>query len=61
MIGGRFHTKEKVKNHTILVITYTSSERKQIILDVTTTMKDSEQVLNKFKELKPVHSGPIQL
>lgn len=61
MIGGRVHTKEKVKNHTILVITYISSEQKQIILDVTATVKDSERMLNHFKELKPNQTGSIQL
>ena len=61
MIGGRVHTKEKVKNHTILAITYFSGERKQIILDVTAAVKDSERVLNHFKELKPIQTGSIQL
>ena len=61
MIGGRVHTKEKVENHTILAITYFSGERKQIILDVTTAIKDSERVLNHFKELKPIQTGSIQL
>lgn len=61
MIGGRVHTKEKVNNHTILVITYNSGEQKQIILDVTAAVKDSERVLNYFKELKPVQTGSIQL
>lgn len=61
MVGGRVHTKEKVKNHTILVITYISGERKQIILDVTAAVKDSERVLNHFKELKPVQISSIQL
>lgn len=61
MVGGRVHTKEKVTNHTILVITYISGEQKQIILDVTAAQKESEQVLNYFKKLKPIHTGPIQL
>ena len=50
MIGGRVHTKEKVKNHTILAITYFSGERKQIILDVTAAVKDSERVLNQDRK-----------
>lgn len=61
MVGGRVHTKEKVTNHTILVINYISGEQKQIILDVTAAQKESEQVLNYFKKLKPIHTGPIQL
>lgn len=61
MVGGRIKTKEKAKNHVIFIITYTSDERKQIILDISSAVKDSERVLNRFKELKPVQTGSIQL
>ena len=61
MVGGRIKTKEKVKNHNILVVDYQSGDKKQIILDVTNALKDSERLLNRFKELKPVQNSTVQL
>ncbi len=61
MVGGRVKTKEKIENHSILIIDYQSGDKKQIILDVTKALKDSERVLNRFKELKPVQTSTVQL
>ena len=61
MVGGRVKTKEKIENHSILIIDYQSGDKKQIILDVTKALKDSERVSNRFKELKQVQTSTVQL
>lgn len=61
MVGGRTKTKEKSVNHTIFVIDYQSGGKKQIVLDVTSAVKDSERVIQRFQELKPVQNTTVQL
>ena len=63
MVGGRTKTKDKLIQHSILVIDYQSDGKKQIILDVTENMAllATEQLIKRFKELKPIQNSTIQL
>lgn len=61
MVGGRVQTKEKIKVSTLLVIDYESDGAKQIVLNVSDNLKDSEQVVKQFQSMKPVQNSPVQL
>lgn len=61
MVGGRVQTKEKIKVSTLLVIDYESDGGKQIVLNVSDNLKDSEQVVKQFQNMKPVQNSPVQL
>ena len=61
IVGGRIKTKEKVKITTLLIIDYESNGPKQIVLNVSDNLKDSEQVVNLFHSMKPVSNAPIGL
>lgn len=61
MVGGRVKTKEKVKITTLLVIDYESNGPKQIVLNVSDNIKDSEQVVNHFHAIKPSLPKSVQL
>lgn len=60
MVGGRTKTKEKVKIKTLFVIDYLSGEKKQIVLDVSNNLKDTERVIKRFHEMKPESNQPRQ-
>ena len=55
IVGGR------VKITTLLIIDYESNGPKQIVLNVSDNLKDSEQVVNLFHSMKPVSNAPIEL
>lgn len=61
MVGGRVKTKEKVKISTLLLIDYTSEEKKQILLNVTSSVNESSKLVKEFKEIKPTSNNPITL
>lgn len=61
MVGGRVKSKDTMTIKTLLVIGYQSDGQKQIILDVSNNKKDSERLVNYFKDLKPIQQQPIQL
>lgn len=61
MVGGRVKTKEKVKISTLLLIDYTSEEKKQILLNVTSSVNESSKLVKEFKEIKPTSNDPITL
>lgn len=61
MVGGRVKTKEKVKISTLLLIDYTSEEKKQILLNVTSSVNESSKLVKEFKVIKPTSNDPITL
>ncbi|MCC8080241.1 MAG: hypothetical protein LIO57_09365, partial [Oscillospiraceae bacterium] len=61
MVGGRAKTKEKIKINTLLIVDYISGEKKQIVLNVSNNVKDSERVAARFRELKPTENATVQL
>ena len=61
MVGGRTKTKEKINVNLLLVIDYFSGEAKQIVLNVSDYKKASEQVVKRFREMKPVANDTVTL
>lgn len=61
LVGGRTKTKEKIMIKTLLVIEYVSNENKQIVLNVSNSIKDCSRLVNHFRELKPNQNQIIQL
>ena len=61
MVGGRTKTNQKININTLLIIDYFSGEAKQIVLNVSDYKKESEQVVKRFREMKPVANDTVTL